>query len=75
MSAAATRIYAVVQAVDLPAGTRFVIAGTPAQAKRHVADSCLAATIASQMDLVTGINAGIKVETAGETMANGEGDE
>lgn len=65
-NAAVKRIYAIVVPVDVPAGTHLVRASTPAAAKRHVAGGLLTASVASQEDLVAALQAGTKVETAGE---------
>lgn len=68
----ATRIYRVanfIADVDADTGatfTRLVRAPNAAQALRHVATDTLHCQVASQDDLVELIEAGVKVETAGE---------
>lgn len=57
-----TRIYV----VCFGEATRLVRAATKSQAVRHVADSLIAASVATQDDLITALGKGTKVEDANE---------
>jgi len=58
-----TRIYLVMGA---PCGPRLIRAANKAQARNHVSRETLTAKLASQDDLIVAVNAGVKVEEAGD---------
>ena len=65
-----TRIYAVRDRHS--GGTSLVRAASPASAIRHVAEDMLAASVATQDELVRLLTEGVVVETAGEEPADAD---
>lgn len=60
--------------VSTPAGKRLVRATSPAQAVRHASGSIITAKVAEQDEIAELCGGGMKVENAGETPDQDQGD-